>query len=176
MRKEFDKKYTIEILRNIDDSLSGYQKRFPVYLLGGSALILKELQEFSKDMDFITTAGGCIAMADIILKLERKRKIKIDVFKDGEFPDYRYDDYYLKAEHMFSLRHLEVYVLDYADIILTKCITNREPDLKTILVLKKDFIVPKNELIRRYNKIVPSKDKEEEFRKRFENFLNVYYK
>ena len=176
MKKRFDKNYTIEILKHIDNSLRGYQKKFPVYLLGGSALILKGSQEFSKDMDFITTADGHIAMGDILLRLKRERDITIDIFRDGQFPDYRYENYYMKAEHIFSLRHLEVYVLDYTDIILTKCITNRESDLEVILSLKKNFTVPKNELIERYSKIIPSKNKEEEFRKRFENFLNVYYK
>ena len=73
MLKTIDKKRTIEILEEIDDSLKGYKKKFPLYFLGGSALILRDLQEFSKDIDFITTNEWCIALNYITLKLKKKK-------------------------------------------------------------------------------------------------------
>ena len=98
------------------------------------------------------------------------------MFRDGQFPDYRYEDYYLNATPLFDLSHLKAYTLDYADIILTKCITGREADQKVIFDLKsRGITIPKEELEKRFKKIIPSKGKEEIFKKRFENFLRFYY-
>ena len=77
---------------------------------------------------------------------------------------------------MFNLNHLKVYTLDYGDIILTKCLTERKSDRDAINYLKsRGIIIPKEELEERFKNIIPSKGKEEIFKKRFEDFIKFYY-
>jgi len=53
-----DKRTTLDILHTLDTYLEKYERKFPIYLIGGSALILRNQQEDSKDADFITDADA----------------------------------------------------------------------------------------------------------------------
>ena len=172
-----DKRLTLDILQTLDSYLERYERKFPVYLMGGSALILRNQQEDSKDADFITNADGYLALGEAVARLKRERGIKIDYFKEGHIISYRYEDYYLRSTEIpLNLKHLDVYVLDFVDIILTKALAGRPVDRKRIEELKqKGIIAQREELERRFKKVVPYKGKEEEIRTRFENFLQTYY-
>jgi len=173
-----DKRATLDILQTLDSYLEEYERRFPIYLMGGSALVLRGEQEDSKDADFITNSNGYLALGEAVKRLERERGIRIDRFKDGQIISYRYEDYYLRAEKISGLRlkHIDVYVLDFVDIILTKALAGRRQDIDKILELKKrGIIAPRDELERRFKKVIPYKGKEKEINTRFQNFLKAYY-
>ncbi len=74
-----------------------------------------------------------------------------------------------------KLRHLEVYVLDYVDVILTKALSGRDKDRDAINDLKKKGIIAqRDELERRFKKVVPNIGKEKEINTRLQNFLKAY--
>ena len=178
MSPQVDKRATLDILQTLDSYLEKYERKFPIYLMGGSALILRDVQEDSKDADFITNSNGYLALGEAVERLEKERGIRIDYFKDGRIISYRYEDYYLRAEKVRGLRlkHLDVYVLDFVNIILTKALSGRESDMQKILELKRRGITaPRDELERRFQRVVPNRGKEKEIKERFENFLQAYY-
>lgn len=176
MGKRVDRRATLDILQTLDSYLEKYEKKFPIYLMGGSALILRNQQADSKDVDFITNANGYLALGSAVSRLEKELGVRIDFFKDGYIISYSYEDYFLRAKKVLSLRHLDVYVLDYVDIILTKALSGRDKDRDVIASLKRRGIVAsKDELKRRFQKVVPNRGKEQEIKTRFEDFLKVYY-
>ncbi|MBU3907119.1 MAG: hypothetical protein KKA64_02605 [Nanoarchaeota archaeon] len=175
--KDVDKRKTLNTLYAIDNYLGeeGYTKRFPIYFIGGSALILSEFQKSSKDIDFITDNNGYLALEGFIDELEKQKGIKIDMFKKGFLPNYRCEDCLLRSKKFLGLKHLEVYILDYIDIILTKGIAGREDDIEAIKSLKdRGIIATKEELIKRFNGVVPNRGKEEEINRRFKTFVKRY--
>lgn len=102
--KRIDKRFTIDVLQTLNSYLEEYERKFPVYLMGGSALILRNQQADSKDVDFITNANGYLALSRAVQRLEREQGIKIDVFKEGYIINYRYEDYWLRARRIMSLK------------------------------------------------------------------------
>jgi len=173
-----NKRTTLDILQTLDSYLEKYERKFPIYLMGGSALILRNQQADSKDIDFITNGNGYLAVGEAVTRLERELGIRIDFFKDGSIISYRYEDYYLRATKIPSLRlkHLDVYVLDYIDVILTKALSGRDKDRDAINDLKrKGITAPRDELERRFKKVVPNRGKKEEINTLFQNFLKAYY-
>lgn len=174
--RSIDKRGTLEILQLLDSYLEEYEKKFPVYLIGGSALILKGKQADSKDIDFITSSKGYLALTNATKRLKKEYGVRIDIFSDGHIINYRYENYYLRSEKVLSLKHLDIYVLDYADVILTKCLAGRERDMLAIEKLKEQgIVVEKEELVRRFKRVVPDIGKEDEIKNRFENFLKAYF-
>jgi hypothetical protein len=47
----------LEILKDLDSSLEGIQRKLHLYCLGGTYLVLSSLRDSSKDVDFLVSLG-----------------------------------------------------------------------------------------------------------------------
>jgi hypothetical protein len=176
--KELRKRDILAILEKLDNSLNGIQRKIRLYCLGGTTLMLSDLRDMSKDVDFISSRQDFRAMSGSIAEIERREGIRFDIFPDGILPDYDLKDYELHAKKaQLNFKNIEVYHLDTADIVLTKALAGRAEDYEDIkLLVQSPHEVPKEVLVKRYEKIKPAPDKKEILKSRFEKFVSEFYK
>jgi len=176
--RRLDRTGMLNVLRELDDNLDGIQKKVKLYCLGGTVLVLSNLRHSSKDVDFIVNRDDFRTLSGHIAEMEWKSKITIDIFPDGMLPKYKYPYYKRHAKKQnFPFKNIDIYYLDTIDLVLTKAIAGRDTDLKDISMLApvKDDI-PKQELINRFQEIIPAANEGEEIKSKFERFVSEFYK
>jgi len=176
--RELRKRDVIAVLEKLDSSLEGIQRKIKLYCLGGTMLMLSDLRDTSKDVDFIASRQDFRAISGTVAEIERQEGVRIDVFPDGMLPDYDYKDYDIYARKSpLYFKNIEIYNLDTADLILTKVLAGRAVDYSDIkLLVQSSHEVPKEVLVKRYEKIKPAPDKKEILKSRFEKFISEFYK
>ena len=176
--KRLDRKAMLGILRELDDNLIGIPRKINLYCLGGTVLVLSDLRHSSKDVDFILSREDFRTLSEHIAEIEWKKKVTIDIFPDGLLPKYQYPNYKKHAKKMnFSFENIEIYYLDTVDLVLTKALAGRDTDIKDIhLLAPSKEVIPKDELIQRFNNIIPATNKTEELKNKFDLFISEFYK
>lgn len=168
----------LNVLFQIDMALEGYTTRKSVYLVGGSFMAYEELRGVTKDIDLIMSRQHFRDLSGIIAEIEHSQGIRIDVFPDGQLTGYSYPTY---AEHAVRLpvRHvkLDVFRIDDVGFLVMKALAARPRDLEDIDILIGDRGLPSSdEMTARFTELrFEEGGFDEEFRQRFERFMNRYY-
>jgi len=167
----------LSVIRKIDRNLEGYQRKFRLYCIGGTYLAFSGIDESSKDIDFILSHEDFRALSGIIAEIELKDKIRIDLFPDGEMPNFKLPNYDGHSSRVLSLDHLNVYKIDMVDFVLIKAIAGRVQDYKDIEKLVKDkSLMHKEKLIERFNELEIAKNKEDDIKRKFWAFIDEFYR
>jgi len=167
----------LKLLRDLDAKLEGMQRKVRLYGVGGTVMVLSNIRDASKDVDFIVSFNDFRALSGHIAELERLQQVRIDLFPDGDMPDYKLGEYPLHAQKApFDFKNLELYYLDKIDFVLTKALAGRFDDVEDVLhFVSSRKEVPLDILTQRYHKIVPNPGKEAELKSKFDKFVNEVY-
>ena len=174
----FTRRKTLEFLDRLDEGLvkDGHQRKFKLYCLGGTKMVLSGLRYMSKDVDFLLSRGDFTTLSSYVAEFNRRENMRFDVFPGAEFSGYSYPDFFRHSKKApYKFRRLELYFIDDIDFVITKALAWRRKDvedIKTILNKKK---ISRMEIMRRFEKVKFEPDREEEFRRKFDEFITEFY-
>jgi hypothetical protein len=176
--KELTKEDILVILREIDHHLEGLQRKLKLYCVGGTQLALSNRRTVSKDIDLIVSHEDWFPLSGPVAHIEWNKNIRFDVFPGGALPNYTYPSYAVHARRLpLYFNHLEIYLLDDLDFIITKAISGRSADYEDIALLSLDKTkISKDSLIDRFKNVKPVKGKENEIQSKFQKFITEFYK
>lgn len=158
--KMYENKYKNPINTNIEDLwnfvqlLADLDKEIEFFAIGGTAMVIKNIKETTKDIDFLTTAKyetvkNLFELAGLEEKSNSKLcniwyldKIRIDIFY-GEFimGTTLPDDWRNLSEHIKDVGKIKLYILNWQDIIITKIARSEKRDIEDIIdIIKKNKI------------------------------------
>ena len=162
-----DRNELIKWLRIIDKKL---HRKITLIAVGGTAMTLLGLKSSTKDVDFCLKSGE---KDDFEKALDRR--FKVDIFTDGYiFSEQLPEDYDEKSKEIANMKNIALKVLSPIDITITKAARFNARDEEDIEALSK--YVDKDELIRRFNKVVKSySGKEEEYRYHMNVILKRFF-
>jgi hypothetical protein len=168
----YEDKYKNPIGTNLDNLdtflhlLADLDEDLELYAIGGTAMILKNIKETTKDIDFLTTerqekirelfnlAGLKEKDTSKLCNIWYLEDIRIDFFyEEFIFGINLPDDWKDKSEHIKDIGKVKLYILNWQDIIITKIARNEQRDIDdTIDIIKAENINFK-ELKERYYKL-----------------------
>jgi len=163
------KTVNLSSLENFLQLLADLDKEIELFAIGGTAMVLKNIKESTKDIDFLTTLDykeikKLFTLAG--LKEESSLKacniwyledIRIDIFYD-EFilgtplPD----DWKELSEHIKDISKLKLYILNWYDIIITKIARSEIRDIEDIIEIIKTQKIDFDKLKKRYYELAPT--------------------
>lgn len=150
-------------LRKILTIFADSQKKIKLYAIGGTAMVIKGLKEVTKDIDFITT-NDQEEIKSILKKsgFKENRTGMVNVwFDDNNLRlDIFYGPYIIGvdlekdwqelSEFIEKLNQVELYVLNWYDIIITKIARSEDRDLEDIFQIMKTQKIDFKTLKKRY--------------------------
>lgn len=167
----------LETLANTDIKL---------YAMGGTAMVLANIKESTKDIDFMITSKKKIqkilqnAGFDLVqegnLTIWKWNNIRIDLFEDGFIlGTHLLDDWEEKSEKIFEIGKAKIHILHWHDICISKIIRYETRDLEDCTKIVKEKKINLKELEQRYfntcERSITTKEKE-----KWEAFHNVISK
>ncbi len=172
--KMYENKYKNPINTNLEDLESFLQliadldTEIELFAIGGTAMIIKNIKESTKDIDFLTALNQeRIRELFTLAGLEEKDKsklcniwylddIRIDIFYDEFILGITLpDDWKKLSEHIRDIGKLKLYILNWYDIIITKIARSEERDIEDILEIIKKQKIDFDVLKRRYYDVAP---------------------
>jgi len=140
----------IEDLDNFLNLMADLNEPLELFAIGGTAMVLKKIKESTKDIDFLTTASyekikNLFRLAGLkeensskICNTWRLEKTRIDIFYDGfimgiPFPD----DWKEKSEKIKEIGKINLYVLNWYDLIITKISRSEKRDIEDAIKIIK---------------------------------------
>ncbi|MFP4051233.1 MAG: DUF6036 family nucleotidyltransferase [Thermoplasmata archaeon] len=169
MRKDFDRDYIEEELKNIDGKM---EDEVNFYMLGGGAMSFRGLKAATKDVDGVVKTREEFDLLKRALKNSMYGEIEVSEIyqrmKSRQFlqneEGFRFDLFLRKianglilsdgmvsrAEKKISLKNLKIFIMSPEDIFVLKSITSRERDREDMNILFTqglDFDVIKEEII-----------------------------
>ncbi|MEK6850152.1 MAG: nucleotidyltransferase [Nanoarchaeota archaeon] len=156
----------IEDLNDFLNLIADVNEPLELFAIGGTAMLLKNIKESTKDIDFLTTekyekvkkilslAGLKEESSDKICNIWRLDRLRIDFFYDGfimgiPFPD----DWKKLSEKIAEIGKIKLYILNWYDLIITKISRSEERDIEDIIEIIKSQKVDFNFLKNRYYSI-----------------------
>lgn len=143
-----------KILNYLDRELIelGVQRKFNLYSIGGTKLMLEGFNASSKDLDFIISRKDSLILSGAIKDIERKQSVVIDLFYDGEISGYIIPDYQQKAREIsFNFDKLKLFCLDDSSFVLTKIIAGRQRDMGEMYGYIESRNISKDNLRKRFS-------------------------
>ena len=136
----------IEDLNSFLNLIADLNEPLDLFAIGGTAMVLKNIKESTKDIDFLTTesyekikklfilAGLKEESSEKICNIWRLDKIRIDIFYSGfimgiQFPE----DWKEKSEKIKEIGKIKLYILNWYDLIITKISRSETRDIEDIL-------------------------------------------
>ena len=133
----------LNLLADLDESIE-------LFAIGGTAMVLKNIKESTKDIDFLTTesyekikrlfnlAGLKEESEQKVCNIWRLGKLRIDLFYDGfimgiPFPE----DWKEKSEKLKEIGKIKLYILNWFDQIITKISRSEKRDIDDIIAVIK---------------------------------------
>ena len=168
----YENKYKNKDITNIEDLNSFLQliadlnEEIEFFAIGGTAMVLKNIKETTKDIDFLTTANykkikKLFELAG--LKEESNSKICNIWYLDNIRIDIFYDEFIMGttlpedsqelSEYIKSIGKLKLYILNWYDIIITKIARSELRDIKDSIKIIKSQNIDFNKLKERYYKL-----------------------
>jgi len=146
----------LQLIADLDTSIE-------LFAIGGTAMVLKNIKEATKDIDFLTTAKyKDIKKLFELAGLEEKESSKlcniwylgdtrIDIFY-GEFilGTTLPEDWEQLSEHIRDVGKLKLYILNWYDIIITKIARSEPRDIEDILKIMEIDKINFKKLKKRY--------------------------
>jgi len=122
-----------------------------LFAIGGTAMVLKNIKESTRDIDFLTDenydkikelfelAGMKEESSNKICNIWRLGSTRIDIFYDGfimgiPFPD----DWKEKSNKIKEIGKIKLYILNWYDIIITKISRSERRDIEDIIAIIKN--------------------------------------
>ena len=174
----FTKRRTLELLQRLDEDLEreGYQRKISLYSMGGTKMVLSGLRHSTVDIDFLISREDFRVLGFYVFELDRKYKIRLDLFPEGQFPGYVYSDFKDNAyvSH-YRFKRLDLYFIDDIDFVITKALAWRRKDREDLESLFSIRKIPKQQILERLQKVKFDPDKEEALKKNFNEFLREFY-
>ena len=146
--------------------LADLNENLELYAVGGTAMILKNIKETTKDIDFLTTENQekirkLFNLAGLKEKDDSKLcniwylgNIRIDLFYDEFiFGISLPNDWKDKSQHIKDIGKVRLYILDWQDIIITKIARNEQRDIDDAIDIIKAENINFKELKKRYYKL-----------------------
>jgi hypothetical protein len=132
----------IEDLNNFLNLIADLNEPLELFAIGGTAMVLKNIKESTKDIDFLTTesyeeinrlfslAGLKEESSNKMCNTWRLDKTRIDIFYDGfimgiPFPE----DWKEKSEKIKQIGKIGIYILNWYDLIITKISRSEKRDI-----------------------------------------------
>ena len=153
----------LQLLADLDTEIE-------LFAIGGTAMILKNIKEATKDIDFITTTKyekikELFNLAGLKEKSDSQicniwylnEKIRIDIFYGSfimgtQFPD----DWKSLSEHIKNIGKIKLFILNWYDIIITKIDRSEKRDIDDIIAIIKKEKIDFKFLKNRYYEIAPT--------------------
>ena len=165
----YENEYKNQISTNLKDLeiflqlIADLDEEIELFALGGTAMVLQNIKESTKDIDFITTADytqikklfGLAGLKEQdTSKLCNKwymNNIRIDLFYDGYIMGVSLaDDWIRSSRKIRRIGKLNLYILNWYDIIITKIARSETRDIKDVLDIIKSERIDFNRLKERY--------------------------
>jgi len=144
-------------------------KAIEFFALGGTAMVLKNIKESTKDIDFMTTLRyeelkGMFELAGLREESSSRacniwylNDIRIDIFYGAfimgvDLPN----DWKALSEHVRDIGKLKLYILDWYDIIITKIARSEQRDIEDIIAIIRTQKVDFSKLKKRYYGTAPT--------------------
>ena len=135
-------------LENFLQLIADLDEEIELFAIGGTAMILKNIKEATKDIDFLTTAPykkikELFTLAGLNEKDPSKLcniwyldKIRIDIFHDEFIMGFTLPDDWKKSSHSLrDIGKLKIYILNWYDLIITKIARSESRDIEDILAI-----------------------------------------
>jgi len=143
--------------------IADLDEKIELFAIGGTAMVLKNIKESTKDIDFLTTSGHeeikrLFNLAGLKEKSSSKvcniwylGNTRIDIFYEAfiigtPLPE----DWKELSEHMRDIGKVRLFVLNWYDIIITKIARSEPRDIEDILAIIKKEKVDFKKLKERY--------------------------
>lgn len=172
--KMYENKYKNPINKNLKDLESFLQliadldTKIELFAIGGTAMVIRNIKESTKDIDFLTTLDQkkireLFSLAGLVEK-EKSRlynvwyldDIRIDLFYDEFIMGITLpDDWKKLSEHIMDIGKVRLYILNWYDIIITKIARSEQRDIEDILEIMKKQKIDLKILKKRYYEIAP---------------------
>ena len=140
----------IEELESFLNLLADLDESIELFAIGGTAMVLKNIKESTKDIDFLTTesyekikklftlAGLKEESPQKVCNIWRLGKIRIDLFYDGfimgiPFPE----DWKKESKKIRDIGRIKLYILNWYDQIITKISRSEKRDIEDIIAIIK---------------------------------------
>jgi len=153
----------IEDLDSFLNLMADLNEPLELFAIGGTAMVLKNIKESTKDIDFLTTASyekinNLFRLAGLkeessskSCNIWRLEKTRIDIFYDGfimgiPFPD----DWKEKSEKIKEIGKISLYILNWYDLIITKISRSEKRDIEDAIKIIKSQGLDFNFLKKRY--------------------------
>ena len=165
----YENKFKNEKLTGIADLdiflnlLADLNEPVKLFAIGGTAMVLKGIKAATKDIDFLTDekyekinrlftlAGLKEESPQKICNIWRLDKIRIDIFYDSFIMGIKFpDDWEKLSEKVKEVGKVELYILNWYDLIITKISRSEERDIQDILDIIKTQKLNFNFLKERY--------------------------
>lgn len=170
--KMYEDKYKNPITTNLDNLntflqlLADLNEELELYAIGGTAMLLKNIKETTKDIDFLTTenqerirklfnlAGLKEKDTSKLCNIWYLESIRIDLFYDEFiFGINLPNDWKGKSEYLKNIGKVKLYILNWQDIIITKIARNEQRDIDDAIDIIKAEDINFEELKERYYKL-----------------------
>jgi len=151
--KNIENSSTRELI-NFLQLLADLNEEIELFAIGGTAMILSNIKEATKDIDFITTADYAkikklFSLAGLKERSDSKicniwyfGNTRIDIFYGGFILGTQLsEDWEKLSQHIQTIGKLKLYILNWYDIIITKIARSEKRDIEDILeIIKKQKI------------------------------------
>lgn len=140
-----------------------------LFAMGGTAMILKNIKESTKDIDFLTTlkyeelkkmfklAGLKEKSSSRICNIWYLNNTRIDIFYDAFILGTALpNDWKELSEHVRSIGKLKLYILNWYDIIITKIARSEPRDIEDIIAIIRTQKIDFGKLKKRYYETAPT--------------------
>ena|SRR3989344_2024568 len=170
--KMYENKYKNQSLTSSEDLdnflnlIAALNESLELFAIGGTAMVLKNIKESTKDIDFLTTEkyekiqrmfnlAGLKEEADNkICNIWRLNELRIDIFYDGFIMGIPFPEDWKKfSEKIKSIGKIDLYILNWYDLIITKISRSEKRDIDDILAIIKSQKLNFNFLKKRYYSI-----------------------
>ncbi len=135
-------------LSNFLNLIAALNEPLELFAIGGTAMVLKNIKESTKDIDFLTTekyekinrmfklAGLKEESSDKVCNIWRLDSLRIDIFYDGfimgiPFPE----DWKKLSEKIKEIGKIRLYILNWYDLIITKISRSEKRDIEDIIAI-----------------------------------------
>lgn len=148
--------------------IADLDREIELFAMGGTAMVLKNIKEATKDTDFLTasdyqTINELFRLAGLREKDPSKLcniwylgDKRIDLFYDEFIMGITLqDDWKEMSEHIRDIGKLKLYILNWYDIIITKIARSEPRDIEDILTILKTQKIDFKALKKRYYKLAP---------------------
>jgi hypothetical protein len=157
-------------LENFLQTIADFDVEIELFALGGTAMVIKNIKEATKDIDFLTTAKyEDIKRLFLLAGLKEEspsqlcniwrfnNQLRMDMFYGAFIMGVQLpEDWKRLSEHIRTIGKVNLYLLNWYDIIITKIARSEKRDILDIISILKsqnvDFIKLKN----RYYEIAPT--------------------